>query len=52
MLDARGLIYVVDRLAGLDLLEFGGSTTGAGSRKACPRPDRGWYRFSEKIMLK
>ena len=29
MLDARGLIYVVDRLAGLDILEFGGSTTGS-----------------------
>jgi len=29
MLDARGLIYVVDRLAGLDIVEFGGSTTGA-----------------------
>ena len=27
MLDARGLIHVVDRLAGFDILEFGASTT-------------------------
>jgi len=25
MLDARGLIYMVDRLAGFDILEFGAS---------------------------